>query len=172
MARESRYRNFVVLLYPENFPDGFVLDDFLAELAVPMCLSPLHTPEGKKPHYHLIISFDNVQPVSAVEAMFSDLHVPQVRQCISPSSMWRYLQHMDNPTKQQFEGDQRRYFGGFVVPRDDSNVVSSARSFVTWCNDHRVGSIRQLFMRGEVPEDVLKFAVSRTGLAKELLRTN
>lgn len=121
MADKSRY--FAFLVYPENpFLSGVAVEDFtegliersfeklvemLKETYGEYAISPLHQPddENSKPHWHVIYKHSNTCTQAVAERVIPmmipangfilSLHHPRVYQ--------RYLIHLDDPGKEQFE---------------------------------------------------------------------
>lgn len=71
----SRTRNFATVVYPDSAPEGW--QELLVQQFVPALVSPLHdrdinpTGEPKKPHYHVILAFDNVKTIEQAQEVFS-----------------------------------------------------------------------------------------------------
>lgn len=64
---KGRTRNYATMVYPESAPENW--QTVIAESKIPVFISPLHdkdiNPDGtpKKPHYHVLTSFDSVKTV-------------------------------------------------------------------------------------------------------------
>lgn len=102
----SKCRYFCGLVYPESAPSNWVeqLRDSFGAYAI----SPLHEPEGEelKPHYHVMYCHGNTVSLAAAKSMqpsgiFANDHIEP---CMHPRAYQRYLIHLDNPDKQQFDG--------------------------------------------------------------------
>lgn len=123
---KARYACFLV--YPESAPDSWVktLKDTHGSYAI----SPLHDPddETSKPHYHVVYRHGN--PISlATMQRFIPSDVPangHVELCTAPRNYQRYLIHLDDPGKQQWEdgADSITLLNGF--PLDLSRDYSKA----------------------------------------------
>lgn len=103
MADKCRY--FAGLVYPDSAPD-----DWRAQLKNThgaFAISPLHEPgDGEKNHYHVIYRHSNTVSTDAAKkvlppGIFANDHIEQVA---APRNYQRYLIHLDDPDKQQFEG--------------------------------------------------------------------
>lgn len=114
--REKRYKLWATVIYPDSAPDDWVarLDD----LHCPALISPLHAsdidPDGsrKKEHFHVLFMFEN--PISASD--FRELILPAgavgAEHVISQRGYARYLCHLDNPDKAQYNPSEVIALGG------------------------------------------------------------
>lgn len=106
MAKDSRTRNYATVFYPESCPDDWL--SIIGEWKVPVLVSPLHdqdinpTGEAKKPHYHLIICFEGKKSVEQVKELFDQIGAVGVESINSLRGYARYLCHLDNPDKHQY----------------------------------------------------------------------
>ena len=166
---DKKFKNWTFIIYTENVSREIMLE-ILTEYHIPICISPLHTPTNKKPHYHIIIQYPSPITKTYLISLLYELNVPLPQPCLSILGMWRYLQHMDSPEKQQFEGDQRTYISGFKIPEDDDDKLNNCVEFVKYCNNHKIICIRQIFLIESVPTRIKKFVLSNTYLAAQLLR--
>lgn len=122
MARKvSRCRSWQFVFYPESCPSNWfeILDSFHMCFAV----SPLHefdvdeNGELKKPHYHCILNFDDVKSFEQIKAISDLLCSPFPVPCIHLGGSVRYLIHMNNPEKYQYNASDITVGGGFNVRR-------------------------------------------------------
>lgn len=112
-----RTRNFATVVYPESAPSGWM--DILAAQFVPAFVSPLHDQdknpvggEPKKPHYHVMILFDNVKTQDQARAIFDLIGGVGCEIVQSLRGYARYLCHLDNPEKAQYCTDDVRCLCG------------------------------------------------------------
>lgn len=102
----SRTRNFASILYEESAPNNW--RDILQECFVPCFISPFHdkdvnpTGELKKPHYHIIIMFDSVKTSEQAKEIFDKVNAVGCEFVKSIRGYARYLCHLDNPEKAQY----------------------------------------------------------------------
>lgn len=110
MAKDKsnfRTRNFATVVYPDSAPADWI--DVLSRFFVPAFISPLHdldvnpTGEKKKPHYHVILMFSGVKSTDQVRAMFDQIGGVGCEFVNSLRGYARYLCHLDNPEKQQYD---------------------------------------------------------------------
>jgi len=112
----ERKRNFASIVYPESAPENWkaILDDF----HVPSFISPLHdkdvNPDGeiKKAHYHVMLMFDGNKSESQVEEIFKAIGAVGRESVISKRGYARYLCHLDNPEKYQYNIGEVTCLGG------------------------------------------------------------
>lgn len=112
----ERTRNWAVIFYPEDLPDGW--DALLDETGVQWVESPLHDKDvnadgnPKKPHKHGLLMFDAVKSENQVRKFLQGLYgaseesivgVASPRMAQSRGGMVRYMAHLDNPEKAQYD---------------------------------------------------------------------
>lgn len=126
----KRCRGFACVVYPESAPDNW--RDLLDEQHVPWIESPLHdmdvnpTGEIKKPHYHVVLSFDGVKTIDQIKEILAPINCTIPIPLHSVKGMVRYMAHMDNPEKYQYNPALIVGHGGVDV-KDLLQVSASAR---------------------------------------------
>lgn len=126
MNLKGRYWAFIV--YPESAPDNWI--DILSEMGVVGAISPLHdkdtNPDGteKKPHYHIVIEFDGPTTYKHVhENICESVNGTIPKRVISLRGYYRYLTHMDNPEKAQYDQNDVKQIGGFKLELTTTEVT-------------------------------------------------
>ena len=168
MADKKRSRSFAGVVWPDSLPDNWL--EILKDLHTKVLISPLHdldiNPDGeiKKPHYHILCIYDGPQnPDKWLEVMHSlgsnSEHVEAVG---STAGYARYLCHLDNPEKHQYDphdvqqlggadysvmiqridDDMKQLYGMMGIVRD-SGEESFAR-FADWCAENNLEYFRLL----------------------------
>lgn len=156
--RLGRTRNFATIVYPSKMylesvgstydgTDGYGSSpedwqEMIADLHVPVMVSPLHqdyNPDKtmKKPHFHVLFMFDTVKDWdSQVQPMF-DLFGGVGRENVNSARGYaRYLCHLDNPEKEQYNPDDVKCFGGadyravIHLPTDDMKVLVDVFAYI------------------------------------------
>lgn len=99
---------------PPQFPDIESIASELCSRGYQGAISPLHTPpNGKKPHYHIMLVFENARSIENIsdfsQTVFNGTHAIVIA---NRRVYYRYLVHLDNPEKQQFDGEVPFDFGG------------------------------------------------------------
>lgn len=103
----NRTRNFATVVYPESAPENW--REILIEQFVPAFISPLHNldvnPGGeiKKEHYHVMIMYDGVKTTEQAKALFDLIGGVGCEVVQSVRGYARYLCHLDNPEKVQYD---------------------------------------------------------------------
>lgn len=118
--RETRFRNYATVVYPESAPDNWV--SILEDVKVAAFISPLHdqdyNPDGevKKAHYHVIIMFDSVKTDVQAREIFNSIGGVGCECVKSIRGYARYLCHLDNPDKAQYDTANVRSLSGADYP--------------------------------------------------------
>lgn len=107
----ERTRNWTFLVYPVegNPPAPVNWRDILDEEHIQWVESPLHdkdiNPDGsdKKAHIHILLMYDGVKTFEQVKKLTDKLNSPVPQSCSSARGLVRYMIHMDNPEKYQYE---------------------------------------------------------------------
>ena len=115
-VKDNRKRNWDFVFYPESAPDNWmsIIDDW----HVPCFISPLHdqdvntTGEKKKAHWHGILMFSGKQTFESVRDLVALLNAPIPQACKDVRGSARYLCHLDNPSKHQYDTSNVISFGG------------------------------------------------------------
>lgn len=113
---KGRTRNFASVVYPESAPENWL--DILNEMHIPAFISPLHdsdiNPDGeiKKAHYHIMIMFDAVKTREQAKVVFDSIGAVGSETIQSQRGYARYLCHLDNPEKTQYDiADVKALYG-------------------------------------------------------------
>lgn len=104
---KGRTRNFATVVYPESAPEAW--QEILSQQFIPAFISPLHdkdvnpTGEPKKAHFHVLIMFDSVKTKEQAEEIFTLIGGVGCEKVNSIRGYARYLCHLDNPEKAQYD---------------------------------------------------------------------
>ena len=107
---DTRTRNYASIVYPESAPDNW--KEILSGHFIPAFISPLHendinpTGEPKKPHYHVILMFDGKKSKEQATEVFNTIGGVGCEVVKSIRGYARYLCHLDNPEKAQYDPSQ------------------------------------------------------------------
>ena len=161
-----RTRNFATVVYPDSAPENWL--ETLGEQCVPCFVSPLHdrdtnpTGEPKKAHYHVMIMFDSVKTSEQAQEVFQAIGGVGCEVVKSVRAYSRYLCHLDNPEKEQYNPDDVRQMGGAdyhdvigmaidkyvaiseILDYCDSNQIYSFRQLLSYCRKEKFEWFRQL----------------------------
>lgn len=147
--KSARYCSFIV--YAEHFTlNGLV--DALETYGMPYVVSPLHNPEGRKAHYHVIT--DNTEtafPTLYMRSIAVSLHCPNdswqdVKNIVSAE---KYLRHetADSAHKQQFTKDEVCSFGlGYELHK---NTYVGEREITTLLCAYITETLSNMCLSGE-----------------------
>lgn len=166
----GRTRNYATVVYPESAPENW--RTVISELCIPCFVSPLHdqdvnpTGEPKKPHYHVLIMFEGVKTQDQAEAIFDLIGGVGCEKVQSIRGYARYLCHMDNPEKVQYNTEDVVMYGGAdyigtiglaidkynaigeMIDYCCSNQVYSYSDLLEWCRVNRFDWFRVLCDNG------------------------
>ena len=144
----KRTRNYATVVYPESAPEDW--EEKLVQQFVPAFISPLHdkdlnpTGDTKKPHYHVIIMFDSVKTVDQALEVFNIIGGVGCEVVKSIRGYSRYLCHLDNPEKAQYNIDDVRQLCG----ADYNDVIAlacdrraSISEMMDFCDTYNVNSL-------------------------------
>lgn len=112
----ARTRNYATVVYPESAPENW--EEILSGCFVPAFISPLHdkdvnpTGEPKKPHHHVMILFDSVKTSEQAKEIFDKIGGVGCERVNSLRGYARYLCHLDNPEKAQYDVETVRSLCG------------------------------------------------------------
>ena len=147
----ARYRNFASVFYPESCPENWY--DIITGWHVPVFVSPLHendvnpTGEVKKPHYHIIIMFEGKKSEDQIRSFFDQIGCVGLEVVSSLRGYARYLCHLDNPEKAQYDTGLVTCFGG----ADYNNVIGlpsdkyrAIREITDYCRENGVYAYAEL----------------------------
>lgn len=119
-----RTRNYATVIYLESAPSNW--QDLLQELCVPTFISPYHdkdknpTGEEKKAHYHVMMMYDSMKTMEQAKTNFEKFGGVGCEIVNSTRGYARYLCHLDNPEKEQYNIDDVKSLAG----ADYINVIS------------------------------------------------
>lgn len=113
---KGRTRNFATVVYPDSAPSDW--QDILEKQFIPAFISPLHdrdknpTGEVKKAHYHVILAYDTVKTIDQAKNVIEMFNGVGCEVVNSLRGYARYLCHLDNPDKYQYDKSDVRCLCG------------------------------------------------------------
>lgn len=119
--RGTRSTSWNVIVYPESAPSNW--REMLDEEHIKWAESPLHdkdtnpTGESKKAHWHVLLVFPSMKTLEQVKEITSCLNTPIPQKCNSVEGSIRYMAHIDNPEKYQYDKADIVGHGGFDVAK-------------------------------------------------------
>lgn len=127
---KNRYWSFVC--YPESVMPDF--KNYLSEMGCVFAVSPLHdkdvnaTGEQKKAHWHVLLQFEGPTTYNKVKEQICDkIGATIPKAVISLRGYYRYLCHLDNPEKAQYNVEDIEEYGGFHIDLtvSEKNVIKA-----------------------------------------------
>lgn len=149
--RAGRTRNFTTIVYPESAPSDWI--EQLESLFIPALISPLHdsdvnpTGEQKKPHYHVILMFDNVKTLAQAKEICESFGGVGCEKVNSLRGVARYLCHLDNPDKFRYDEKDIRQFGGVdyqALTELASDIDEAAEELLDFCETNQITSFAKI----------------------------
>ena len=159
--RAGRTRNFTTIVYPESAPENWL--EILQQLFVPALVSPLHdkdvnpTGEQKKAHYHVVLMFDVVKTIEQVKKVVAEFGGVGCEKVNSLRGVARYLCHLDNPDKHQYNESEINQFCGVDyrgLTELASDIDESAEELLDYCEVNQITSFAKIrrIVRSSKPE--------------------
>lgn len=173
----TRTRNFASIVYPESAPDDW--REILQSKCIKAFVSPLHdkdiNPDNtpKKPHYHVVLAFNGVKTVAQAQEIFDSFGAIKCTPINDLVAYCRYLIHMDNPEKYQYNPDDILCYGGgdwSTLVRTPADRYKAISDICEYCVQHQILSYSVLidFLR-EDNYEWFKIAADNTIFFKNYL---
>lgn len=137
--KPKQYRNWLILLYDDTISYDF--KDVLRIVKSQKNWAYIkHLPEEneKKPHYHVILSFENARTKNGLSSL---LGVPSnyISEIKSFRTICRYLVHKDDDDKIQYSLDnviisdsfKRKYFKQFDDLESEEDIISNIYTYIS-----------------------------------------
>lgn len=105
--KDDRTRNWTFVVYPESAPKNW--REIIDELRIQWIESPLHDRdinadgELKKPHWHVLLMFEGNKSFEQIQELTESVHAPVPQKVASVKGLVRYMAHLDNPEKVQYD---------------------------------------------------------------------
>lgn len=147
----KRVRTWATVVYPESAAENWM--ELLGEKCVPVMISPLHdkdinpTGEPKKEHYHVLFNFDGKKSYEQMLEYRELIGGVGLEAVGSTRGYARYLCHLDNPDKQQYDISKVKCYGG----ADYMSLIglaidkySAIKDMIEYCDENHVYSFAVL----------------------------
>lgn len=177
----QRSRNWTCVMYPDDLPSDWI-EKVNSECLKWVC-SPLHdkdlNADGqlKKAHYHTLFMFDNVKSKALVIELFTRLFgsvensicgvaTPQI--CSDKTALTRYMAHIDNPEKVQYEASDIIGYGGAdvseLLAHTRAELVADMVAIEEFIDDNNITELCDLMqlIRYDKPDWYLLIATKST----------
>lgn len=138
----TRTRNYATVVYPDSMGDFDLFIEKLTQLHIPLFISPLHdkdvnpTGEEKKAHYHILFMFDSVKTYNQALDIVDIISGVGCEIVNSLRGYARYLCHLDNPEKAQYNIDDviqlngSSYYDVINLASDRYNMIGEMIDFI------------------------------------------
>lgn len=132
--KSIKKRNWAFVLYPESAPADWV--ERLKTTGLSICISPLHDKDldadgqPKKAHYHVILVYGNTTTYNNVKSLTDSLGQPIPQALEQIRGYYRYLTHLDNPEKYQYEPKDIVCLNGFDISDFIEMTKSEVNKFI------------------------------------------
>lgn len=181
--KKVKKRHWAFVAYPESLPENWI--EMLKQSGLKVAISPLHdkdtnpTGEPKKPHYHVIVSYDGPTTFGNVESLTKRLNQPIPQPLEQVRGYYRYLTHEDNPEKVQYDKADIRTLNGFnildFVEMTKSEVTKYIREIRRFICDNDIteyAALLDILDEGaSIPPEWFEVAVTHTMLFTGYLRS-
>lgn len=181
--KKVKKRHWAFVAYPESLPGNWI--EMLKQSGLKVAISPLHdrdtnpTGEPKKPHYHVIVSYDGPTTFGNVESLTKRLNQPIPQPLEQVRGYYRYLTHEDNPEKVQYDKADIRTLNGFnildFVEMTKSEVTKYIREIRRFICDNDIteyAALLDILDEGaSIPPEWFEVAVTHTMLFTGYLRS-
>lgn len=145
----SKTRHWTFLTYPDSVQKDWI--NLLIETGLPFAISPLHDKDKnadgtiKKPHFHVVVSFDGPTTYKNVKENICDIIGATVpKKVLSLRGIYRYLTHEDNPEKFQYDKSFIQEYNNFKLDLTDTEVNIMKVKITCIINDHNITSYSEL----------------------------
>ena len=178
----KRGRNWGIVVYPESLPKNW--KEIIS--TEPVAISPLHdkdvNPDGekKKPHYHLVLNYKGNKSFEQIDEIARALKAPIPQRVSSLTGAVRYLTHMDNPEKYQYDNADIQTFGGFdlesCLALSTADKRQSLRDMLNFISQNDITHLKDFAdycMSEEAPAGWFELLTERNTLfIKEYIKSN
>ena len=167
-------RDWTFVIYPESAPKNW--RELLDGTHLRWIESPLHDKdldadgELKKPHWHIMISFDGPVTLTAVKKYSLMLNCPEPRKVGSGKGLVRYMIHLDNPEKHQYDIDDIIAHNGADIASyfelTATNKLSAMKDIILYIVENEIDNYADfLIIAIGVSDDWFNIAINHNTLA-------
>lgn len=172
-----RGRNFATVIYSEEN------EKLLRELKIPCFISPWHdkdiNPNGepKKPHKHVLINYEGVKSIEQVQRDISEFGGVGCEVVKSNRAYGRYLCHLDNPEKAQYNINDVTSVGGLdyiELINSTADEFATLEEICDYILDNNIVSFRDFlfFCRNQKRDWYLLIIRKQLYCVKEIIKSN
>lgn len=150
--KRQKARGWAAVAYMDSVKDDWV--EVLQTMCIDGLISPLHdkdcNPDGepKKPHWHIMLVWDGPTTYNNALETFESIGAVMDRRALqSISGYARYLTHMDNPEKAQYDPDEVIELGSadfFEMIKKSQITKSALKDIYEFIDVYRIAAYSQL----------------------------
>jgi hypothetical protein len=151
-TKDTRAKNWTVVLYPESAPTNW--RELIDDMHIEWVESPLHdkdidaSGEPKKSHWHILLMFGSLKSYEQVRELTDTLNCPMPKKCHNSKALVRYMAHIDNPEKAQYDPTLILSHGGVdlaeLLRPSSSERYSMIRDMIIFVKDNHVLEFQDL----------------------------
>jgi hypothetical protein len=148
----QRTRNWCFIVYPDSAPADW--RSLLDATMVPWIESPHHDADEnadgdqKKPHWHVMMMFDSTKTYAQAHEISCTVNATIPQKVASPKGLVRYMIHMDNPEKAQYDRDSIIGHNGADIDSYFAMSASTRYALIgemqTWVTDNLITELYML----------------------------
>lgn len=149
----SKTRNWATILYPESCVANW--PEVVSGWKIPAFASPVHDKDvdkdgkPKKPHVHLLMMFPGAKSRACVEKLVKPLGAVGLEAVQSVTGMARYLCHLDDTDKAQYDPKAVGVFGGAdyeatIAIKGKNGDIEAMCAIMEWCDENKCYSFARL----------------------------
>lgn len=151
-GKDTRTRNWTCVLYEDSMPQNYV--DILDEEHIEWIESPWHDKDvnadgqPKKKHKHVLLMFGGVKSYEQVKEITDKLGAPIPQRVHNAKAMVRYMAHLDNPDKAQYNPEDIKAHGGVdlaeLMRPNSSERYTLIKEMMTFIKDNGITEMQDL----------------------------
>lgn len=148
----NKSRNWTFLLYEDSAPENW--REIIEKWFIPCSISPIHdrdikvdTGELKKPHRHIIISFQAPTTYKNALSYAQQLGAQYIERVGVLKAAYEYETHKNNPDKAQYNEEDIINLNGFNASlREDPNEIEEQkREIVHIINENNFNELKEIY---------------------------
>lgn len=152
ISKDTRAKNWTIVLYPDSAPPNW--RELIEDMYIEWVESPLHDKdlnadgEVKKPHWHILLMYGSLKSYEQVIELTNQLNCPIPKKCHNSKALVRYMAHMDNPEKAQYDPSLIKSHGGVdlaeLLRPSSSERYSIIRDMMTFVKANEIIEFQDL----------------------------
>ena len=149
----KRTKTWATIVYSESAPPNWI--EILKEQHIPAFVSPKHdkdlTDDGtlKKEHYHVMLLFEGLKSVEQAKEVFEKIGGVGVELVNCTRAYARYLCHLDNPDKVQYDANEVISIAGAdytEMLNTSPNTYTIIAEIVEYCQQNDIDSYAYILL--------------------------